>query len=40
VVAGQSFRPDVLIYLLAFSVSGRVVLMPTAGELGRRAQRG
>jgi len=36
VVAGQNFGMDVVTYLLVFSLIGLIILMPTAGELGRR----
>lgn len=39
VVAGQNFDLDVVTYLLVVSVIGLVLLMPTAGEIGRRARR-
>lgn len=38
VVAGQSFDPDVVVYLLVIAVIGLVILMPAAGELGKRSQ--
>jgi len=38
VVAGQSFDMDVVTYLIVISVVGLVVLMPLAGELGKRAK--
>jgi predicted Na+-dependent transporter len=37
VVAAQNFDSDVITYLMVIAVIGLVVLMPTAGELGRRA---
>lgn len=37
VVAGQNFDMDVVTYLLVFSVIGLIILMPTAGEFGKRA---
>lgn len=40
VVAGQNFGLDVVTYLLVFSVIGLVILLPGAGELGKRAQKG
>jgi BASS family bile acid:Na+ symporter len=36
VVAGQNFGPDVITYLMVIAVIGLVVLMPAAGELGKR----
>jgi len=38
VVAGQNFGLDVITYLMVIAVIGLVVLMPTAGELGKRAK--
>lgn len=35
-VAGQNFGPDVLTYLMVIAVIGLVILMPLAGELGKR----
>ena len=40
VVAGQNFDLDVITYLMVISVVGLVILMPLAGELGKRAQAG
>ena len=40
VVAGQNFDLDVITYLMVISVVGLVVLMPLAGELGKRAKAG
>jgi BASS family bile acid:Na+ symporter len=37
VVAAQNFDTDVITYLMVIAVIGLVVLMPTAGELGKRA---
>jgi predicted Na+-dependent transporter len=37
VVAGQNFDTDVVTYLMVIAVIALIVLMPTAGELGRRA---
>ena len=37
VVAGQNFDMDVVTYLIVISVVGLVILMPLAGELGKRA---
>ena len=37
IVAGQNFDMDVVTYLMVFAVVGLVVLMPLAGELGKRA---
>jgi len=37
VVAGQNFDMDVVTYLMVIAVVGLVVLMPLAGELGKRA---
>lgn len=39
VVAGQNFGLDVITYLMVVSVIGLLVLMPAAGELGRRVGR-
>jgi BASS family bile acid:Na+ symporter len=38
VVAGQSFGIDVITYLMVIAVVGLVVLMPLAGELGKRSK--
>lgn len=38
VVAGQNFGLDVITYLMVISVVGLVILMPLAGELGKRRQ--
>jgi predicted Na+-dependent transporter len=38
VVAGQNFGIDVVTYLMVIAVIGLVVLMPAAGELGKRAK--
>jgi predicted Na+-dependent transporter len=38
VVAGQNFSMDVVTYLMVVAVVGLVVLMPLAGELGKRAK--
>lgn len=37
VVAGQNFDSDVITYLMVIAVIGLVVLMPAAGELGKRS---
>ena len=37
-VAGQRVDPDVVVYLLVIAVVGLVILMPAAGELGKRSQ--
>ena len=37
-VAGQSFDPDFVVYLLVIAVIGLVILMPAAGELGKRSR--
>jgi BASS family bile acid:Na+ symporter len=37
VVGAQNFSPDVVTYLMVIAVIGLVVLMPLAGELGKRA---
>lgn len=37
VVAGQNFDSDVITYLMVIAVIGLVILMPAAGELGKRA---
>lgn len=39
VVGAQNFDSDVVTYLIVIAVIGLVVLMPTAGELGKRAER-
>jgi BASS family bile acid:Na+ symporter len=39
VVAAQNFDADVVTYLMVIAVIGLVVLMPTAGELGKRMQK-
>lgn len=39
VVAGQNFSADVLTYLIVIAVISIVVLMPTAGELGKRTKK-
>jgi BASS family bile acid:Na+ symporter len=36
IVAGQNFGMDVITYLMVISVVGLVILMPLAGELGKR----
>ena len=36
VVAAQNFDSDVITYIMVFSVIGFVILMPAAGELGKR----
>jgi BASS family bile acid:Na+ symporter len=36
VVAGQNFDMDVITYLMVIAVIGLVILMPAAGELGKR----
>jgi predicted Na+-dependent transporter len=38
VVAGQNFGMDVITYLMVIAVVGLVVLMPLAGELGKRGK--
>ena len=38
VVAAQNFSADVITYLMVIAVIGLVVLMPAAGELGKRAK--
>ena len=38
VVAGQNFSMDVVTYLMVIAVVGLVILMPLAGELGKRAK--
>jgi BASS family bile acid:Na+ symporter len=38
VVAGQNFGMEVVTYLMVIAVVGLVVLMPLAGELGKRAK--
>ena len=39
VVAGQNFGMDVVTYLMVIAVVGLVVLMPLAGELGKRTNQ-
>jgi BASS family bile acid:Na+ symporter len=39
VVAAQNFDADVITYLMVIAIIGLVVLMPLAGELGKRAQQ-
>jgi predicted Na+-dependent transporter len=39
VVAGQNFGIDVITYLMVVAIVGLVILMPLAGELGRRNSR-
>jgi BASS family bile acid:Na+ symporter len=36
VVAAQNFDTDVITYIMVFSVIGFIILMPAAGELGKR----
>ena len=36
VVAAQNFSPDVITYLMVIAIIGLIVLMPAAGELGKR----
>lgn len=36
VVAAQNFTTEVITYLLVLAVIGLVVLMPVAGEIGKR----
>lgn len=38
VVAAQNFSVDVITYLIVIAIIGLVVLMPAAGELGKRMQ--
>ena len=38
VVAAQNFDTSVITYIMVFSVIGFVILMPVAGELGKRMQ--
>ena len=38
VVAAQNFDANVITYIMVFSVIGFVILMPAAGELGKRMQ--
>jgi BASS family bile acid:Na+ symporter len=38
VVAGQNFGMEVVTYLMVIAVLGLVILMPLAGELGKRAK--
>jgi BASS family bile acid:Na+ symporter len=37
VVAAQNFNSDVITYIMVIGIIGLVILMPAAGELGRRA---
>lgn len=37
VVAGQNFSADVITYVMVIAIIGLVVLMPAAGELGKRS---
>jgi len=37
VVAGQNFDADVITYVMVIAIIGLVVLMPAAGELGKRS---
>jgi BASS family bile acid:Na+ symporter len=39
VVAAQNFDSDVITYLMVMALIGLVILMPAAGELGKRAQQ-
>ena len=39
VVAGQNFDTDVITYLMVVAIVGLIILMPLAGELGRRQSR-
>jgi predicted Na+-dependent transporter len=39
VVAGQNFGLDVITYLMVIAVIGLVILMPAAGDLGKRQTR-
>jgi BASS family bile acid:Na+ symporter len=39
VVAAQNFDSSVVTYLMVIAIIGLVVLMPAAGELGKRAQQ-
>jgi hypothetical protein len=38
VVAGQNFGTEVITYLVLIAVISLVILMPAAGEIGRRIQ--
>ena len=38
VVGAQNFDSDVITYLMVIALIGLVVLMPTAGELGKRVK--
>jgi BASS family bile acid:Na+ symporter len=38
VVAGQNFDASVVTYLMVMALIGLVILMPAAGELGKRAK--
>lgn len=40
VVAAQNFDADVITYVMVIAVIGLVILMPTAGELGKRTKSG
>jgi BASS family bile acid:Na+ symporter len=39
VVAAQNFDPNVVTYLMVIAVIGLIILMPAAGELGKRMQK-
>ena len=38
VVAGQNFGPDVVTYVMVIAIISLVILMPAAGELGKRVK--
>ncbi len=40
VVAAQNFSADVITYLMVIAIIGLIILMPAAGELGKRMQAG
>jgi BASS family bile acid:Na+ symporter len=40
VVSAQNFDSDVITYIMVFSVIGFIILMPAAGELGKRMKAG
>lgn len=40
VVAAQNFTSDVITYIMVMGIIGLVILMPAAGELGRRMKQG
>ena len=40
VVAAQNFGADVITYLMVMALIGLIILMPAAGELGKRMKTG